>query len=149
VAPEKGLHLLAEAYRLLRNREDFGPARLDAAGYLPSENHIYLQQIEQEMKDAGLGDEFKYHGSLDREHKLNFYQNIDLLSMPATYPEPKGLPVLEAMASGVPVVQPRWGSFPEIIDRTGGGVVQKRSGSITRLPGWHRAWPRSIVPTRM
>ncbi|MBK9707448.1 MAG: glycosyltransferase family 4 protein [Acidobacteria bacterium] len=147
VAPEKGLHLLAEAYRILRNREDFGPARLDAAGYLPSENHLYLQQIEQEMKDAGLGDEFKYHGSLDREHKLNFYQNIDLLSMPATYPEPKGLPVLEAMASGVPVVQPRWGSFPEIIDRTGGGVLCEPNDSQSLADEIYALW-KNIELTR-
>ena len=31
--------------------------------------------------------------------------------------------LLEAMASGVPVVQPRRGSFTEIVQRTGGGLL--------------------------
>jgi glycosyltransferase involved in cell wall biosynthesis len=48
---------------------------------------------------------------------------MDVMSMPATYAEPKGLSLLESMANGVPVVQPRRGAFPEIVERTGGGVL--------------------------
>ncbi len=123
IAPEKGLRLLAEAYRLLRKREDFGPAQLEAAGYLAPEHRVYLAEIEREMRDAGLADEFRYHGALERQAKIEFFQNVDVISIPTTFAEPKGLPVLEAMASGVPVVQPRWGSFPEIVERTRGGVL--------------------------
>ena len=54
---------------------------------------------------------------------MRFYQSIDVLSVPTTYHEPKGLYVLEALASGVPVVQPRHGSFPELIEATGGGLL--------------------------
>ena len=43
--------------------------------------------------------------------------------MPTTYKEPKGLFVFESMACGVPVVHPRHGAFPEIIERTGGGLI--------------------------
>jgi glycosyltransferase involved in cell wall biosynthesis len=46
-----------------------------------------------------------------------------VLSVPATYAEPKGLFLLEAMATGIPVVQPRRGAFPEILERTGGGLI--------------------------
>ena len=46
-----------------------------------------------------------------------------MLSVPTTYREPKGLYVLEALANGVPVVQPRHGSFPELIEATGGGLL--------------------------
>jgi glycosyltransferase involved in cell wall biosynthesis len=45
------------------------------------------------------------------------------MSMPATYDEPKGVSLLEAMACGVPLVQPRRGAFTEIIERTGGGLL--------------------------
>jgi len=123
VAPEKGLHLLAEAYRLLRRREDFPPAKLEAAGYLAPEHGAYLQEIENKMGAAGLAEEFRYHGAVEREAKLKFFQNVDVLSVPTTYAEAKGLSVIEAMASGVPVVQPRWGSFPEIVERTQGGLL--------------------------
>lgn len=123
IAPEKGLHVLAEAYRLLRQRADFAPARLEVAGYLAPEHKPYLQKIEREMREAGLADEFHYHGALEREAKLNFFQNVDVISIPTTYVEAKGLSVLESMASGVPVVQPRHGSFTEIIERTNGGLL--------------------------
>lgn len=123
IAPEKGLHVLAEAYRLLRKREDFAPARLEVAGYLAPEHKPYLQKIEHDMREAGLADEFHYHGALEREAKLNFFQNVDVISVPTVYVEAKGLSVLEAMASGVPVVQPRHGSFTEIVERTHGGLL--------------------------
>jgi len=44
-----------------------------------------------------------------------------VLSVPTTYHEPKGLFVLEALAAGVPVVQPAHGAFPEMLESLGGG----------------------------
>jgi glycosyltransferase involved in cell wall biosynthesis len=56
---------------------------------------------------------------------VRFLQGIDVLSVPTTYREPKGLYVLEALANGVPVVQPHHGSFPELLEATGGGLLVK------------------------
>ena len=123
VAPEKGLHRLAESYLRLRRETDFSGAVLEAAGYLAAEHRAYLRGVERQMKDAGFGAEFHYRGELDRAHKIEFLSTLDLLSVPSTYDEPKGIFLLEAMASGVPVVQPRRGSFPEILAQTGGGVL--------------------------
>ena len=52
-----------------------------------------------------------------------FRSNLDVFSVPTTYAEPKGLYVLEALAAGVPVVQPHHGVFPELIEQTGGGIL--------------------------
>jgi glycosyltransferase involved in cell wall biosynthesis len=46
-----------------------------------------------------------------------------VLSVPARRPEAFGLFQIEAMACGVPVVQPRLGAYPEIVAATGGGVI--------------------------
>jgi glycosyltransferase involved in cell wall biosynthesis len=121
VAPEKGLHLLAEAYAVLRRERGLGPARLEAAGYLAPEHRPYLAQIEKRLGEQGLGGEFHYRGTLDRAEKTRFLQGLDVLSVPSPYAEPKGLYLLEALACGVPAVQPRHGAFPEILDKTGGG----------------------------
>ena len=75
------------------------------------------------MKDAGFGAEFHYRGELNRLEKIAFLSSLDVLSVPCTYDEPKGIFLLEAMASGVPVVQPRRGAFPEILEGTGGGIL--------------------------
>ena len=125
VAPEKGLAVLADAYRRLRKRGELNGARLEVAGYLAPEHRKYLADIQLEMEKAGLSEEFTYRGALDREQKISFLQNLDILSVPATYDEPKGIFLLEAMACGVPVVQPRRGGFTEIVERTGGGLLVK------------------------
>jgi len=123
VAPEKGLHVLAEAYRILRQDRGLTNARLEAAGYLLPEHRPYLEQIEGRLREWGLDGEFRYHGTLDREDKISFLKTLDVMSAPSPYAEPKGLYVLEALANGVPCVQPRHGAFPEVLDRTGGGVL--------------------------
>jgi glycosyltransferase involved in cell wall biosynthesis len=122
-APEKGLHVLADAYVRLRRRTPGISMRFEAAGYLPRDGQPYLDSVRRTIDGAGLGAEFGYRGEVNRAGKLDFLRGIDVLSVPATYDEPKGMFLLEAMASGVPVVQPRRGSFTEIVERTGGGLL--------------------------
>lgn len=123
IAPEKGLHLLADAYLRLRKQGVLEGARLEAAGYLAGENRPYLTEIERRFDKAGLKSEFTYRGAPDRAGKIRFLESLDIFSMPATYDEPKGLSVIEAMAAGVPVVQPRRGAFVEMLEKTGGGLL--------------------------
>ena len=123
VAPEKGLHVLAEAYIRMRQRPRTADTRLIAAGYLAAEHQGYLDEVRARLRSAGYEKEFDYRGELDRAHKVSFLHEMDVLSVPTTYREPKGMFVFEAMACGVPVVQPRHGAFPEIIERTGGGLT--------------------------
>lgn len=123
VAPEKGLHRLAEAYRILRRERGLPPSRLLAAGYLAPEHKGYVAEVEARLAGWGLRDEFEYRGVLSRAEKIRFLQGLDVLSVPSAYVEPKGIYLLEAMANGVPVVQPRHGAFPEILERTGGGLL--------------------------
>ena len=123
VAPEKGLHLLVEAYRKLRKEKGLAAGRLEVAGYLDPGHRRYLEEQQEAMARAGLGAEFCYHGELSREQKIRFLQGLSVFSVPAVYVEPKGLAVLEASANGVPFVLPRHGSFLEFAAKTGGGVL--------------------------
>jgi len=124
IAPEKGLHILCEAYRrLVSRRALLPPSRVWAAGYLGPEHRAYLAGIEQQMRDWGLSAQFRYHGELDRPAKLAYLRELSVLSVPGDYEDPKGLFLLEAMASGVPLVQPRRGAATEIVATTGGGVL--------------------------
>ena len=120
ICEEKGLHELLPAFRLVHELHPH--TRLVAGGYLGRQNRSYLRRIERENKS--LGDVFQYAGSPSTlGGKVNLIKSFDLLSVPTTYREPKGLYVLEALANGVPVVQPAHGAFPELITATGGGLL--------------------------
>jgi glycosyltransferase involved in cell wall biosynthesis len=123
IAPEKGLHQLASAYIRLRRELGLENARLEVAGYLAPEHRTYLDGVSKALAGVGLEGEFRCHETIDRPRKLAFLQGLDLLSVPSPYAEPKGLYLLEALACGVPVVEPRHGAFPEMIEKTGGGVL--------------------------
>jgi glycosyltransferase involved in cell wall biosynthesis len=123
ICPEKGLHVLTEAFHLLRQMPGTEGCRLHVSGWLGANNRAYFDDLQRTMKERGLGEHFLHVESPDHESKVRFLQNIDVLSVPTVYREPKGLYVLEALANGVPVVQPRHGSFPELIEATGGGLL--------------------------
>ncbi|HBL31340.1 MAG TPA: hexosyltransferase [Acidobacteria bacterium] len=137
ICPEKGLHLLAEAFHLLatsgregapspasRGRDGEGArVRLRVAGYLGARDEAYLRDLEARIAERGLALCYERVGEVDREEKLRFLQSLDVLAVPTVYREPKGLFVLEALANGVPVVQPRHGAFPEMLEATGGGLL--------------------------
>ena len=59
---------------------------------------------------------------LELDDKVAFLQRLDVFAVPATYDDPKGLSLVEAMACGVPVVAAGRGTYVELIERTGGGV---------------------------
>lgn len=119
ICPEKGLHGLVEAFGLLRRR--VGECRLRVGGYLGAAHRRYYRELERRARRDGF--ELEYVSAPDREAKIRFLESLDVLSVPTVYREPKGLYVLEALASGVPVVQPAHGAFPELLEQTGGGLL--------------------------
>jgi glycosyltransferase involved in cell wall biosynthesis len=125
ICEDKGLHLLVEACERLASRDDVPPFVFRAAGYLGESDKPYLASIESKAAAGNLAGRFQYVGELDRAQKIDFLQSLDVFSTPTVYRESKGLPALEAMANGVPVVLPDHGSFTEMIADTGGGLLHK------------------------
>lgn len=123
ICPDKGLHLLAKAMHGLHQMPGVPACRLRVSGWLGKNDQAYFDDIRRKMERWGLGDRLEYVECPDHDSKVRFLQSLDVLSVPTVYREPKGLYVLEALANGVPVVQPRHGSFPELIEATGGGLL--------------------------
>ena len=121
ICPAKGLHLLVDAFLKLKRDESLRAVELHVAGWLGEADRAYFEQQRAVIHDAGLADDFHYAGVLNREEKADFLRSLTVFSVPTTYHEPKGRYVLEALACGVPVVQPGHGAFPELLGRTGGG----------------------------
>ncbi|MFH1922970.1 MAG: glycosyltransferase family 4 protein [Planctomycetota bacterium] len=59
----------------------------------------------------------------DRTAKIAFLESLDVMSVPTVQRETKGLVILEAWASAVPVVLPDHGAFSELVRDTGGGLL--------------------------
>lgn len=123
IAPEKGFARIVDAFIHLHSEHNLGKACLKAAGWLGENNREFFETQVGRIEAAGLGQNFNYTGAPGRQGKLEFFSSIDAFSLPTTCREPKGLPVLEALASGIPVVQPEHGIFPEMLSKTGGGIL--------------------------
>lgn len=124
VSPEKGLDRLLAAFRILRDENPTSRrVRLRIAGWLGDDQRPYFEELRRRAGAWGLGESVEFLGYLERPEKLAFLRSLDVLSVPVSYRAAKGLYVLEAMASGVPVVQPRLGVFPELLEATGGGLL--------------------------
>lgn len=123
ICPEKGLHLLAEAFAIASRTVGVPPLRLKVAGYLSRRERPYFDRVERDIRNRGLADQCEYAGELDRDGKLAFLKSLDAFCLPTVQPESKGLPVLEALANAVPVLVPSHGAFPEIVHDTAGGLL--------------------------
>ncbi|MFQ5349494.1 MAG: glycosyltransferase family 4 protein [Thermoanaerobaculia bacterium] len=123
ICPEKGLHLLVDAFIDLAEEPGAEDVRLEVGGWVGKRDRPYLGRLERRVRRAGLGERAIFHGELDGDAKRDLLRRIDLFSVPTTYRESKGLFVLEALAHGVPVVQPAHGAFPELIAATTGGLL--------------------------
>ena len=123
IAPEKGFDQVVDAFIRIHKEKKLNTAYFKAGGWLGENNREYFSAQENRIKAAGLKEHFEYIGSPDWQGKMDFLASIDVFSMPTAEREPKALPVLEALASGVPVVQPAHGIFPEMLDKTGGGIL--------------------------
>lgn len=121
---EKGLHTLVNAFIRLKERDRVKGLRLRVGGGLsPVDESSLVAPLRNELRSRGLLEHVEFCPNLTREQKLEFYRSLSVLSVPALYGEAFGLYLVEAWASGVPVVQPRHGAFPELLELTGAGVL--------------------------
>jgi glycosyltransferase involved in cell wall biosynthesis len=119
----KGLGTLVEAFILLSQRQTIPQARLRLGGAFTSVDEVYVDGLKAKLHAAGCADRVSWHPNLTFEEKLDFLSGLTVFSVPATYGEAFGLYVVEALASGIPVVQPEHGAFPELIEIAGGGLL--------------------------
>jgi glycosyltransferase involved in cell wall biosynthesis len=119
----KGLGTLVDAYLILRKRNRVPGLRLRAAGTATAADESYIAEQRRRLDAAGYGEDVQFLPNLDRDEKVDFLRSLSLLSVPATYGESFGLFVIEALAAGTPVVEPRHAAFPELIDATRGGLL--------------------------
>lgn len=119
---EKGLVQLVEAFIVLARDLGDTTTRLRIAGAATAGDEPLVAQMKERLASAGLAGRAEWLPNLTREQKIAFLRGLTLFSVPTAYGEAFGLYVIEAMACGIPVVQPDAAAFPEIVAATGGGV---------------------------
>jgi glycosyltransferase involved in cell wall biosynthesis len=106
--PHKNIFTLLQAFALLRKRHDIRQRLL-----IVGDDAHWKSRLVKECSRLGIHDTTTFVPYVAQELLPKVYAGADLLVMPSTI-EGFGLPVLEAMASGTPVVCSRAASLPEV-----------------------------------
>ncbi len=120
---DKGLEVLVNAFLKLKARNQVEGLKLWIGGGCGPSDEPFVAEMRDLLNAKGWISDVEYYPNLSLTDKQEFYRRLSVLSVPSSEGEAFGLYLAEAMASGVPVVQPRHSSFPELIELTGGGVI--------------------------
>jgi glycosyltransferase involved in cell wall biosynthesis len=123
MSADKGMDTLIDAFILLKKNEKLENARLCITGGQSAADKAFVNRLRQKLSAHELLDAVEFLEQFDLKAKLVFLRKLSVLSVPEKHPVACGLYVLEALAAGVPVVQPASGVFPELLEITGGGVL--------------------------
>ena len=118
-----GLGLLTDAFIKLKQNPALENLKFRATGGAMGADADFVAHLEKKLSEHNLAQDAEFLGEFDGARRRDFLRGLSVLSVPAVQGEAFGMFMLEAMAAGVPVVQPNAGAFPEVIGATGGGII--------------------------
>ena len=120
---QNGFDKLVDAFIELKMGNSLPGLTLHVSGGFTGDDKSFIAEQIKKIKTAGLKSFIRIYPEFHGNSKEEFFSNIDIMSVPVRKYDGYGLYILEANAAGVPVVQPATGGFPEIIERTMGGIT--------------------------
>ncbi|MFZ5939199.1 MAG: glycosyltransferase family 4 protein [Bacteroidota bacterium] len=120
---DNGLDILVDAFILLKKKPGFDDVSLVITGGSTGDDARFIKGLKRKIRTAGLFHSVEFHDEFEGEGRQEFFRKVSLISVPVRNGEAFGIYLLEAMTSGIPVVQPELGAFPEIVTLTGGGLL--------------------------
>jgi glycosyltransferase involved in cell wall biosynthesis len=118
-----GFDIVIDAFIDLKKKPGFEDVKLIATGGSTGDDAKFLKEQKRKLKKNNLLNSFEIHQEFEGTAINDFFKKVSLISVPVRIGEAFGMYLIESMASGVPVVQPALGAFPEIIEISGGGVT--------------------------
>lgn len=120
---ENGLGVLIDAFILLHRNPKFGEVKLHVTGGKTADDLRFIKDLKTRINSAGLTEKVTWDEEFGGEERQAFFDTVRVITVPVLNGEAFGLYLLEAMASGIPVVQPALGAFPEVINLSNGGIL--------------------------
>ncbi|HBL77016.1 MAG: hypothetical protein A2W90_19410 [Bacteroidetes bacterium GWF2_42_66] len=118
-----GLHVLIDAFILLKRDSLFSEVKLKITGGKTGDDLKFIKEQKNKITAAGLDEQVCWVEEFEGEERQNFFDTVSVVSVPVLQGEAFGLYQLEVLASGIPLVQPALGAFPEVTGRSGGGII--------------------------
>ncbi len=118
-----GFDIVVDAFIELKKKPGFEDVKLIATGGSTGDDTKFNKEQKRKLKENNLLNSFEILSEFGDEAIHDFFSKVSLVSVPVRVGEAFGMYLIEAMASGVPVVQPELGAFPEIVEISGGGVI--------------------------
>jgi glycosyltransferase involved in cell wall biosynthesis len=123
ICEENGFGILVDAFILLKKDPRFNDLKLVVTGGMTADDRPFLNRQMKKTEAANLSADIEFQEDFSTGSLPSFFSRLTLLSVPVLKGEAFGLYQAEALASGVPIVQPALGAFPEISATTGGGIT--------------------------
>jgi len=107
----KNLVNLIKAFELFKNNIQYPISNIQLI--LAGKNGLGFSMIKREIQKSPYGKDIVLKDYISEKEKSELYKNADLFILPSFY-EGFGLPILEAMSYGIPVICSNTSSLPEV-----------------------------------
>lgn len=143
ISPEKGVHVIIDAFNKVVSR--YPQAQLKLVGsenalvpwytldredpqiqnLLPYYQGSYRAQLQERIASTAASSVF-FLGKVPHFELFEYYQQADIFLFPSVWNEAFGMPIIEAMSMGLPVIATRGGAFPELVEDGKTGLLVER-----------------------
>jgi len=139
ISHHNGFDKLTDAFIKLKSGKLIPDLALNVCGGYTGDDKPFITRQIKKIQKHGFHKSVKIYHDFDSAGKIEFFNDVDVISVPVRKHDGYGLYILEANSAGLPVVQPATGAFPEIIGITGGGItympdsVEELTSSLLRI----------------
>lgn len=120
---QNGFDKLVDAFIDLKRKNVLPGLTLHVSGGFTGDDKSFISKQIKKIKSNGFSEFLKIYPEFQGNGKHEFFSNIDIMSVPVRKHDGYGLYILEANSAGIPVVQPATGGYPEILEKTKGGIT--------------------------
>lgn len=143
ISPEKGVHVLIDAFNKVVSR--YPQVQLKLVGsetalvpwytldredpqiqnLRPYYQGSYRSHLQNRLTSTAASSVF-FLGKVPHFELFEYYQQADIFIFPSVWNEAFGMPIVEAMSMGLPVIATRGGAFPELVEDEKTGLLVER-----------------------